>query len=1050
MDAPDDPSVPLAERLTRFSLQRRVTVLVLLMSIVVVGFVAAVGIPVELFPRGFTGQNLIVYVPWQNAPTQEVLDKITRPLEDELGTVRGLGRVNSQSRVGGSTVFLNFKQGTDMDIAYREVRDRVERARVLFPDDIDRVFIRKEDASGIPVAVVGVGVDPDLVDSYTLIQRELVQPLQRLDGVATVRADGLEEREILIEVDKRLAEAGGLNLYQLARDLGQDNFSMASGTVRDSGKKWLLRSVATYRTLDELENRNITPNIRLKDIAAIRYEAPDKRFAVRIDGLPAVGLVILKEGEANTVEVSERVRVAVEAIQKNPRLAGLEINLMFNQGAVVVESLDQLVQGGLMGGLLAAVVLFVFLRRVRLTAIITFAIPLSILMALIVMFFWGESLNVLTILALVIGVGMLVDNSIVVAENIHRHHREGFSRRQACIQGAGEIALAITMATLTTVVVFLPVALVEGQGQFFLIRLALPLSVSLISSLFVALIFIPLSVYLTLPVRGGGYEGSWVHRRHEQINAVLRRFYELTFERFNHVYGRSLGFFLNRRLDLILLLLIVYSASYFLAYKKLNVVPQQEEDRSRFEIGVEVSNEYSFEEVAEYFAQVEGVLKRRKEDYGLKGYFVFYMSRGGRINGWLETDGPRKLGAREVGDRLLKEVPTRPGIDLFFGRENHSEDAKEVTAWVVRLFGDDATELEEVADGLRPRILAVPGVVGIRGGDDPVPSEMAMVIDRDRASASGVNPDVIAGMVGYALRGSALPKYNDGGREIPVRIRFQESDRETLSDLSAFRVPMNTGGTLPISALTHATVLNSPKGIFRSNKRITETLTVELRKEEAMRAREALMALQRDVVLPKGVSFDESQFESFNGDMANMQMAAGLSVVFIYLLMGFLFESFVLPLSIILTIPLAGLGVVWIHFIFGKDLDFLGVVGTILLIGVVVNNGIVLIDYVIRLRAEGMDRRSALLRAADRRFRPIAMTALTTIIGMIPLTVSQPSDMGMSYKSFGLTLIGGMTTATILTLLVVPVFYTLFDDLRELITRITKWIAHGPAGGDAS
>ena len=984
----------------------------------------------------------MVFVPWQNSPTQEVLDKIARPLEEELGTVRGIARVNSYSTVGRCSVFLNFKQGTDMDIAYREVRDRIQRARLFFPDDVDRVFIRKEDASGIPVAVLGMAIDPALTDYYDLIHRELIQPLERLDGVATVRADGLEEKEIIIEVDKKLVESNGLNLYEITQDLGSDNFSMASGNVRDSGKKFSLRSLANYKSLDELENRSITPTVRLKDVARIKYEEPEKRYSVRVNSRPAVALVVLKEGEANTVEVSDRIKATIENIKKNPRLASIELELLFNQGEVVQESLQKLVQGGLIGGTFAALVLFIFLRRFRLTAIITLAIPLSILMALIVMFFTNESLNILTILALVIGVGMLVDNSIVVAENIHRLHKEGCSRREACVQGAGEIALAITMATLTTIVVFAPVALVEGEGQFFLMRLALPLSVSLISSLCVALVFIPLSVYLTLPAQRTQTYGSWFHTSHERINAILRRFYSATFERLNHLYTRALAFFLNRRLDLVLVLAVVYGLSYFLAYRELSIVPQQEEDRSSFQISVEASNEYGFEELGEYFRKVETLMEEKKEEYGLKGYFIFYRSRGGEIQGWFDDEKPKKLGAKEVGERLLKEIPSKPGIKLFFGRENRAEDAKDVSTFVFRIEGDDPAVLDEVADRLRPIILNIGGVVGIRGGEEPAPSEMAVVIDRERASASSVNPDVIAGMVGYALRGAMLPKYNDKGREIPVRIRFQESDRESLADLSGFRVPSASGETLPISALVDAKVLNSPKGIFRSNKKINQTLTVELRKEGAHQTHQQLLALQKRFNLPEGVSFSSRHFQSFQEDLANMGMAAALSVVFIYLLMGFLFESFILPLSIIATIPLAGLGVAWIHRLLGKDIDFLGVVGAILLIGVVVNNGIVLIDYVIRLRAGGMERTQALLKAAERRFRPIAMTALTTIIGMIPLTLSQPNDMGMSYKSFGLTLIGGMTTGTILTLLVVPISYTLFDDLRTTVSRVLKWVVH--------
>src|SRR6185436_5507046 len=251
---PEDHTGRMVSGLTEFSLRRRITLLVLLMSIVVVGIVATVGIPVELFPRGFTSQSLFVFVPWQDAPTQEVLEKIAMPLEEELSTVRGLDNINSISSLGACRVFMQFKQGTAMDVAYREVRDRIQRARLHFPEDVDRVYIRKQDASGIPVCVIGLAMDPSLTDPYNLIKREVLQRFERIDGVANVTADGLEEKEIIIELDKRKTEGHGLNIYQLALALGGDNFTMASGTVRDAGKKFMLRSLASYKSLEEIEN----------------------------------------------------------------------------------------------------------------------------------------------------------------------------------------------------------------------------------------------------------------------------------------------------------------------------------------------------------------------------------------------------------------------------------------------------------------------------------------------------------------------------------------------------------------------------------------------------------------------------------------------------------------------------------------------------------------------------------------------------------------------------------------------------------------------------
>jgi len=328
-------------------------------------------------------------------------------------------------------------------------------------------------------------------------------------------------------------------------------------------------------------------------------------------------------------------------------------------------------------------------------------------------------------------------------------------------------------------------------------------------------------------------------------------------------------------------------------------------------------------------------------------------------------------------------------------------------------------------------------VLGSRGSEERASSELALVVDRQRAQQYGVNPQVVAGVVGYALRGTPLPKFHRDGKEIPVRVRFQEKDRESLTELADFPVPTEAGGTLPLAALTDTRILPTQQQIFRRDKRISRTIVLELEQGKEAETRERLARLVAGIDLPEGIELGaDFQRRSLDDDMAGMRFAIFLSVVFIYLLMGFLFESFILPLSILFTIPLSAIGVWWIHLLTGYNIDFLGVVAIVLLIGVVVNNGIVLIDYVNRLRGQGHARADALLTATNLRFRPIMMTAITTSGGMIPLAFAGANSIGLSYTSFSLTLIGGMTTATLLTLLVVPVFYTFFDDVREVFALL--------------
>ena len=1028
--------------LPKFSLDRPITVLVLVLTMVVVGAVATYGIPVELIPKGFTSPFMAVYVPWEDAPPRDVHDKITLPLEEELGTVRGLDKVTSVSVTGMSRCYLRFKQGTDMDIAYREIRDRVERSRRRFPDDVDQVFIRKEDPSGFPAYVLGVAVDVELTDSYDLIQNEIILKLERVDGVASVEAEGLEQKEILIELDREAVAASGLNVYRLAQDLGSDNFAMASGNVRDGSRKLLLRSIARYGSLEELENRPVAPSIRLKDVATITYEEPEKDYRVRAMSKPAYAVVVFKEGEANARDVSRRVEAVLEDFKANPRLDGVDVIALFNQGDFIGESMSTLLESGMIGGVLALMVLFLFLRRLRLTLVITVSIPLSLLVAITVMYFAGETLNIITLLALMVSVGLLVDNAVVVAENIHRLHGEGMPRRDACIKGAGRIALAITMSTLTTIVVFLPVALVEGQAQFFFTRLALPISVALLASLVVALVFVPLAVYLTLSDNGTAtVEPRGLRRLYNKITSVLGTVYEKTFQRMGKSYNGVLDFFLRRRLDLVLTLVGVFVVTGAVSSKTIKFVEVQENEKSGFEIDVEMPRNATFEETEAWFLAAEDAIESHAKELGLEGWFHFHRRNFGEIQGWFTNPRSTDLTPREVTERVVELLPEKPGIELFTGIDDQSDDDESESVHRVILNGEDPDLLDQVVTNLEDVLGNVEGVLGVKKSFDRTPNELGLVVDRERAQRYQVDPQVVAGVVGYALRGASLPRYLADGKEVPVRVRFKKEDRESLTELASFYVPTDAGTALPLSAVTNVEMLSTPNAIVRRNKRMSRAITLELEEGKEDETRERLAARTAGIDLPEGIRFGASvRRDGLNEGMANLRFAGGISVVFIYLLMGFLFESFILPLSIILTIPLASVGVIWIHILTGRDIDFLGAVGIVLLIGVVVNNGIVFIDYVNRLRGEGVARLEALRLAAKRRFRPIMMTAITTIGGLLPLALTGRADSGISYTSFALTLIGGMITATLLTLLVVPVFYTFFDDMREAFARALRQI----------
>ena len=844
---------------------------VLFLTIIIVGLIASSRLKLELLPEGFEGSSLSVRVPWNAAVPQEVMEKLALPLEEELSTVRGLDSMRSSCSSRGASVYMTFKQGTDMSIAYREVRDRVERAKLRFPDDVERAYVNKMDMTGIPVCMIGIAYETD-GDLYDLVNKHIIMPLSRIEGVANIDTKGLKEKEIIIEANKDRTEAYGLNIYELSRQMRGDNFTLASGNVQDGGKKYLLKSSSRFQTMEEFQNLPISTNVLLKDIAVLKYEPEERYFAARVNGKKAMMITAVKESEANTIEVCNRIANEVEKIKQNPALTGFDLKIHMNQGAIVMEQLNTLFTNGGIGAFFAACVLYIFLRRARMTVIIAGAIPLCLFIAVATMYFAGETLNLLTILGLVLCIGLLVDNSVVVAENIQRHYQAGLPRREACIKGVQEIGLAITTATLTTVVVFLPAVLVEGEMRFFMMRLALPVVVALLASLGVALVFIPLCVYLTLSTRKTA-TAAWPRRLADAARAWLGKMYDASFGRFNRWYNRALGFFLKRRLDLAFLMFVLLAATVFV-FDKIGFAVQQEKGMASFHLSFQFPSRFTFDERTEYFKQVEKKLNERKDYYELDGFIVFYSTWFGQLEGWFARDRKGTVPAREVAEQIYNELPKIPGLKIDyqqFGEGEEKQDKKE--QHYIRLSGQDPEQLDALADELKPLFRNIPGVIALNEREDETPNELALLVDRDRASSIGVNPTTLAGVVGYALRGSTLPRFNSDGRQIPVRIRYSEEDRTELADLNNFLVPTEDGRFSSIGTLTRPAMLNSPRYISRTDKRVSYTIGLELESGREEETRKAIEAVKRNIDLPEGITFSEvrrrfDMEEIFNGVFA--------------------------------------------------------------------------------------------------------------------------------------------------------------------------------------
>jgi HAE1 family hydrophobic/amphiphilic exporter-1 len=1029
--------------------------LVLFASILVLGTVAVMNIPLELIPEGASMPFMSVNVPYSNATAQDVEEKITRPLEQSLATMPALDRISATSTSSNARINLVYENDADMDIAYREVRDRISRVRPELPDDVKEIKIQKHTGDGIAVAFYGVSWPESMDNPQDLLDRHLMRKIERVEGVGMVSAWGQQDREIRIEIDRGLAEAAKLNIFQVAQTLSRSHFNLASGQVVEAEDKFLLRSMGRYNTIGELENAVVGPNdLRLGDIAEVLYEYPDIERYDRYNGRPTMAIFVIKESQANTVEVSDAIKAAVDEASKDPALAQFEIEKIFIQGDTIRSSLKQVTDSGLQGGFLALFVLLFFLRRLRLTVVIALAIPLSMFMALPFMYFSGQSINLVSLIGLMICIGLVVDNSVVVAENIARYRARGVGRFAAALHGASEVALPIILATATTMVVFLPAALMNsGTTQFFMVRMVTPICVSLLASLFVALVLIPLAAAFVLEkeiVRSpdaGSFRGK-IGRIDAWWKRILGRLYEMTFGKLCVVYGKLLRLSLRRRIDVVLVSGLALAATVAVPMhpeKGVKLVLGENMGGRQVSVNYTVPSHVSIDESDAFCRDLEGWFAEHRHEWNGNGEYFSIEPGFTRIQIFFNPQKDGDPPYKEAGKEVIAQLPTPVG--WVKNSEFRESDGARATSFPVVIFGSDHESVQNAKEEFERRIVEVDGVLSVIGKtrDTSRRDELHLSLDPAMSERLGVSPGMVANTVSYALRGSPLPRFQGPDREIDVWIRYKKSDREELKDLLQFKVPTQAGTSVPIRTVTETDIHKGEAVLVRDNKRVASLVRLELDPERRQEAMMNVMAFLDGYRLPDGLSFDaDEEMREVEDQQRDMLMAMMLGTIFIFLLMGFLFESLVLPLSVLPAIPLSFVGVWWFLYLTRSNLDPLAIIGLLLLLGVVVNNAIVLVDFINSARASGLERSEAIVQAGIQRFRPIFMTALTTVGGMLPLAFADAPAEGIPYGPFGKTLVGGMTTATILTLVVVPVSYTAFDDLRNLVrrwaTRMQKWV----------
>ena len=1010
--------------LAELSLKRPVTVIMAFVSMTVIGLIAAFRLPLESMPD-IQFPFLQVNIPYQGSTPAEVERLITRPVEEALSTLTGVQRMNSVTRADGVNIFMEFKWGQDTSVKAVEAREKVDAIRADLPDDLKRYQIFKGSTADQPVMLLRISADHDLTNAYELLDRELKRPLERLPGVAQVRIEGVAPREVQIDIDSNRLNAAGVGLNELYQRLSNANFSASGGMIKDGPTRYHVQPVGEWRSIDEIRSLPVNDKgLKLGDIADVNVKPGRLTYARHLDQRPAVAVDISKERSANLVEVGKAVMAEVERIRQEPELKGIQIYALGDQAASVTESLSQLSWAGLEGTLLSIFVLFFFLRDLPSTLMVSLAIPICFVITLGCLQMFGMTLNILSMMGLLLAVGMLVDNAVVVVESIY-HYRERFPDKPwyCAVQGTQVVGIAIAAGTLCSIIVFLPMVFgVKNDISIFLTQVAITMAIAHLASWLVAVSLVPmLSARLPPP--------KFIGRK----NIITR---------VQGAYGRFVDWTLrHRRWTMVgLALLLIVSIALPAAHTKMEMFPAG--DRDRIFVGYRLNAMYPLADLKASVDKVETYLLAHRDEFHIKNIYSRYAEDASDTFTQILFDKNDKTrpSTKVVLDRLRKEVPKVPIGEVVFDW-NDSGSGNDNSIYL-SLVGDSSQVLRELSGTAIGVLKQVPGLRDVNANQDSGNRELSVRVDRDKAKEYGFSANDVAQFIAIALRGMQLKDYHGGDQQLPVWLRFQGSDAQSIDDLSDYKVRRPDGTQVPLMSMISVSTRNASSAVERENRQISLGLRANLAEGKTSdEVRKEIEKAMNGMQLPAGYSWTFGRNFSRDDETGKM-MGFNLIValVLVYVVMCAMFESLIYPAAILTTFVFSVFGVFWLFWITGTEFSIMAWIGVLILMGVVVNNGIVMIVHINQLRHTGLHRREALIQGAKDRLRPILMTMGTAILGMVPLCISNAAigGDGPPYYPMARAIAGGLVFSTLVSLLVLPTIYSLLDDMSLTLKRLVR------------
>lgn len=1021
-----------------FSVKRKVTILMISIALVAFGIVGFLRLPINLLPS-LSYPSLTVQTEFANAAPAEVEQLITRPVEEVVGVLKGLKQIHSVSRSGVSEVTLEFGWEADMTTLAMDIREKLDRLEL--PLDADTPIVLRYDPALDPIMKMSLSGDYPLTRLRLLGDKEVKETLERIEGVASAKIQGGEEEEIHINIHQGKLAAMGLQPDELSQLLSNSNINRPGGSLKNQQTQLLVRTLNEYDDLQEMRDLRITPPdspvVRLGDVADVIWTSKDKEEIARFGGQEGILVSLYKEGDANTVEVANSIKAQIAALQRKlPK--GVKVAIQFDQSRFIEQSINEVKQSLLFGGLLAICVLWVFLRDFRLTAIITTAIPLSVVASFIFMYRFDVSLNIMSLGGLTLGVGMLVDSAIVVLESIHRKRESGLGIFDAAIEGTTEVGGAVTASVLTTIAVFVPIVFVEGiAGQLFRDQ-ALTVTFSLIMSLIVSFTLIPMLASLgksRVKVKGeskpqvdfnslGGFSESY-----EKILRFVLKYKWSTVASAFAIFFLSLT--LVSRLPTELIPQLSEGEFYFdvslpegTALPTTNKVMQEMEDIAL--ANPEVDSVY----VSVGSRNVSGGLSLKTKDENLAQISIVIKDRA-----------DAEMEQRVIQD-LRSTYSELPQANAQFGRPSFFSLK---TPMELLFFGEDLAKMKAYTLDLLPEITKVEGLIDVRASLETGNPELVVQFDRDQLARLGFTIEGVSQTLNQRVNGSIVSRFQQPDRQIDIRLRNREIDRDSVNDMENIVIGEADGRPVTLKAVATIEALQGPASIDRIQQSRVAIIAGNLKGRSLSEVTDDIRQLIIQNPPPAGLNFEfggqnKEMQQSFN----SMYFAIALAIFLVYLVMAATFEHLGHPFVILFTIPLALVGVILGLLFSGYGISVISMIGVVFLVGVVVNNAIVLVDAINQARRSGLEKLEAIVSAGKSRLRPILMTTFTTVLGLLPMAIGFGEGAELR-APLAVVVSFGLVVATGLTLLIIPATYyimpskvTTEEELEALNRRVEQ------------